>query len=44
MQKCGLRFAGTFEYDAQATPTLVVEERRAVKYAITRPEWRASQA
>lgn len=43
MQKCGLRFAGTFEYGEETIPGLSPAERRAVKYVLTRREWLASQ-
>lgn len=39
MQKCGLRFAGRFEYPQDVLAGRSVEERAAVKYALTRTEW-----
>jgi RimJ/RimL family protein N-acetyltransferase len=39
MEKCGLRYTGRFEYPQDALPGRSAEERAAVKYALTRPEW-----
>lgn len=39
MHKCGLREAGRFEYPEDVLAGRTPEERAAVKYAITRPEW-----
>jgi RimJ/RimL family protein N-acetyltransferase len=39
MEKCGLVFEGEFSYGVETLPGWSEEERRAVKYAITRGEW-----
>ena len=39
MEKCGLRYAGDFVYPEDVIAGRSEEERAAVKYAITRPEW-----
>ena len=39
MQKCGLAFAGRFEYPQDAIAGRSAQERAAVKYALTRTAW-----
>ena len=39
MQKCGLKFAGRFEYPQDVIGGRSAQERAAVKYALTRTEW-----
>jgi RimJ/RimL family protein N-acetyltransferase len=39
MQKCGLRYAGRFEYPQDVLAGRSAEERAAVKYVLTRSEW-----
>jgi RimJ/RimL family protein N-acetyltransferase len=39
MQKCGLSFEQHFVYPARMLPTWSEEERRAVKYSVTRAVW-----
>ena len=39
MQKCGLRHVGRFEYPQDVIAGRSAEERAAVKYELTRPEW-----
>jgi RimJ/RimL family protein N-acetyltransferase len=39
MEKCGLRRVGEFAYAQDVIDGRSEEERAAVKYAITRPEW-----
>jgi RimJ/RimL family protein N-acetyltransferase len=43
MQKCGLRTAGRFEYPQDLIAGRTKEERAAVKYALTRAEWRSQR-
>ena len=43
MQKCGLSFEEHFVYPARMLPTWSEEERRAVKYSITRAAWQRDQ-
>jgi RimJ/RimL family protein N-acetyltransferase len=39
MRKCGLREVGRFEYPEDLLAGRTADERAAVKFAITRPEW-----
>jgi RimJ/RimL family protein N-acetyltransferase len=39
MQKCGLKFGGRFEYPQDVIGGRSPDERAAVKYTLTRPEW-----
>jgi RimJ/RimL family protein N-acetyltransferase len=39
MERCGLRFEENFIFPASLLPTWSEEERRAVKYSISRSEW-----
>ncbi|HET7203044.1 MAG TPA: GNAT family N-acetyltransferase [Steroidobacteraceae bacterium] len=39
MQKCGLKFAGRFEYAQDVIAGRSAEDRAAVKYELTRTEW-----
>ncbi len=39
MQKCGLKFAGRFEYPQDVIAGRSARERAAVKYELTRSEW-----
>jgi hypothetical protein len=41
MTKRGLRFAGRFEYPQDVIAGRSAEERAAVRYVLTRPEWLA---
>jgi RimJ/RimL family protein N-acetyltransferase len=41
MEKCGLRRFGDFVYAQDVIGGRSEQERAAVKYAITRPEWDA---
>lgn len=41
MEKCGFRFQYSFVYDEEVLPGWTEQERRAVRYGLTREEWKA---
>jgi RimJ/RimL family protein N-acetyltransferase len=43
MLNCGMRFESEFTYPAEMLPTWSEEERRAVKYSVSREDWQRNE-